>query len=317
MILVIDDNQDARRQIVMAARYMAEKLPVLTAANSQEAIQQLHRYGDQLQLVVLDMRMTGEKGILLIPDIHTMAPRAKVLPYTIDLDAAEQMEALGALERIPKILPARDMASILDTALATPAPPIAQRAFYRYIAADRDAMVRHDDRSELHVVYFARDIESLGVRSMLERVGDHVRLTIERGGSQTETILPPTVVLGTLAMVDNLVQLHRRTGVRATIYADYDADVTHITDDLHVIFASNPARVADLLARNRSDELRGLSHRHRQLLRFVGAGSTPSDIARHLGISTSRMYHLLSDIYNTPGLPNNLDTLRTWSAQLT
>lgn len=331
-ILVIDDQQMARQHIVLAAAQMVRTAQVYTAENAQEGMAQLVAHGDRIHLVLLDMRM-AYKGILLIPHIHAHAPDARILPYTVDSGAAEQMEELGCLPRVPKILPAREIAKLLERALDSPVPIIQSAAFYRYIAndaADSLASAPPVDMTALRISILGNsDIELQGLRLLVNRASDYLALSIVCASTNPALVHAPlighakSVMIGTMPQAMHLVRLHMLYHIPVLLYTRLDSDLSAIPPTISVLFETpRVERMADALATIAHGEvydpvavIRQLSARDRTLLQYVAHSQKPSDIAKQMKLTPSRVYHLLSELYKVPGLPDTIDDLRLWAQQ--
>jgi DNA-binding NtrC family response regulator len=99
-ILIIDDEENLRRTLAMLLT--REGYAVTTAVNLQEARECLQ--ADTFSLVFLDLKMPGENGLTLLPEMGEKYPRTPVLVLTAHdkLDAALDAVQDGARDYLLK-----------------------------------------------------------------------------------------------------------------------------------------------------------------------------------------------------------------------
>src|SRR5678816_2253372 len=99
-LLIIDDEENIRR----TTSVVLEGLGYETAGveNRAEALQQLE--GNHFDLAFLDLKLNGENGLDLLPEMLKLEPRLEVVVFTAYASIETAVEAMrrGAADYIPK-----------------------------------------------------------------------------------------------------------------------------------------------------------------------------------------------------------------------
>jgi NtrC-family two-component system response regulator AlgB len=99
-ILVIDDEKNIRRTMVMALESMDHE--VMAVGSGQEGIRELKR--EPVDAVFLDLKLHQESGLDVLSEIIRLAPQAAVVMVTAfaSIETAVQAMRLGAFDYLPK-----------------------------------------------------------------------------------------------------------------------------------------------------------------------------------------------------------------------
>ena len=80
-IVLLADDEPALRQL-MARVLASEGFQVLEARHGREAKDLFRRYGDEINLLITDVRMPFESGTDLVDELRRLRPQLKVLYVT-------------------------------------------------------------------------------------------------------------------------------------------------------------------------------------------------------------------------------------------
>jgi two-component system, NtrC family, response regulator AlgB len=99
-LLVIDDEENIRRTTAVVLEGLGHQTAV--AANRASALKQLE--GDHFDLAFLDLKLDGESGMDLLPEMLKVEPRLEVVVFTAYASIETAVEAMrrGAADYIPK-----------------------------------------------------------------------------------------------------------------------------------------------------------------------------------------------------------------------
>jgi DNA-binding NtrC family response regulator len=120
-IIVIDD-QDSIRRVVRRALEL-ERHDVFEASDGAMGIELLRKEG--ADIVITDIFMPGQDGILTLRQIRTQFPDVKVIVMsggdaTGLMDLRRDAELLGAVKSLPKPFTAREIIDLVRSVLARP-----------------------------------------------------------------------------------------------------------------------------------------------------------------------------------------------------
>ena len=93
-ILVIDDHPVARRGLQALAEEAFDRPAVTTVASGRQALAQV--VAEPPDLIVMDLRMPGERAPALCQELLTRAPRARLVVFTAYAELEEIRECLAA-----------------------------------------------------------------------------------------------------------------------------------------------------------------------------------------------------------------------------
>ncbi len=133
-ILLVDDSIVLRDRLAMAFR--EREFRVAVASNSEEALAVFRR--EPTRLAVLDLRMPGKPGLVLLQELRAISPTTKFLILSGFGSIATAIDAirLGATNFLPKPADAEDILNafarggseveVPDTEAEIPVPTLAQ-----------------------------------------------------------------------------------------------------------------------------------------------------------------------------------------------
>ncbi|MCB0061598.1 MAG: response regulator [Caldilineaceae bacterium] len=119
-ILVIDDEAPVRE--VMSDILQADGYAVLQAANGQDGITAFRAHTDQINLVLLDMKMPGISGDETLQILHEIDPSLKVIlssGYT-ESEVDKHLRSAEIIAFLPKPFAMEQLREIVSQALTTP-----------------------------------------------------------------------------------------------------------------------------------------------------------------------------------------------------
>jgi DNA-binding response OmpR family regulator len=101
-LLVADDSETVL--LMLRRRLEMSGYDVLTATDGYEAISQVEKAGDKLDLILLDAMMPGKSGIDALKEMRASGVKIPVLIISAHLDAQqpERMAEIGADGCVPK-----------------------------------------------------------------------------------------------------------------------------------------------------------------------------------------------------------------------
>jgi len=99
-LLLVDDEDQFRRSLMR--QLMHRKYQVYEAADGEEAIEIISHH--DIDITILDMRMPGLSGILVLNEIKKMSPLTEVIMLTGHATVSAAMKAIktGAFDYITK-----------------------------------------------------------------------------------------------------------------------------------------------------------------------------------------------------------------------
>ncbi|BAU63870.1 sigma-54 dependent transcriptional regulator, TPR domain [Stanieria sp. NIES-3757] len=99
-ILVVDDDKIIR--LTVAQCLEPQGYEVATASNGKEALQQIQE--QPFDLILLDLKMAGMKGLEVLKQAHEIAPATKIVVFSGHSSIEEAVKAmkLGAVDFIQK-----------------------------------------------------------------------------------------------------------------------------------------------------------------------------------------------------------------------
>jgi two-component system, NarL family, nitrate/nitrite response regulator NarL len=115
-VLVVDDHASIRTGIRRLIDGEAPRLCTIgCAATADEALDSVERL--QPDVVVLDVNLAGEDGLVLIPAMRRLAPCEVVVLTSLSDPVVERMaQALGASAHVHKTAPAQVLLDSIETA---------------------------------------------------------------------------------------------------------------------------------------------------------------------------------------------------------
>ncbi len=118
LLLLVDDDQTFTR--VMARALVRRGLRVQTASDAQEAMELARQ--ERPDFAVLDLKMEGDSGLVLLPRLHELYPDLKVVILTGYSSIATAVEAIkrGACNYLCKPADADDVLTALLSDQADP-----------------------------------------------------------------------------------------------------------------------------------------------------------------------------------------------------
>lgn len=131
-ILLADDHQIVREGLKVALAKLAGCVEIFEAACIEEVLSQISAI-DDLDLIILDLRMPGMHGLAGLEQVRGTRPEVPVaiLSASVDRRDIEEALALGASGYIPKSLTLQQTVAALEHILAggsySPAPPAADQ----------------------------------------------------------------------------------------------------------------------------------------------------------------------------------------------
>lgn len=142
-VLVVDDHASIRTGI---SRLIDGEAPRMCAvgcvATADEALESVERL--QPDVVVLDVNLAGEDGLVLIPALRRLAPCRVVVLTSLSDPAVERMAlALGACAHVHKTAPAQ---VLLDRIEAAHGQPPADDGAGQMSQSSREEAPRQDSR---------------------------------------------------------------------------------------------------------------------------------------------------------------------------
>ncbi|MFW5694772.1 MAG: PP2C family protein-serine/threonine phosphatase [Alkalispirochaeta sp.] len=95
-ILIVDDEPSIRSSLqrLLADIAEAQDVSILTAAGTDEALQLIETWGEQIMVLVTDLRMPKRSGVTLIQDVHRLAPLTTCIVLTGYADFEEIQRAI-------------------------------------------------------------------------------------------------------------------------------------------------------------------------------------------------------------------------------
>src|SRR5437660_10922300 len=99
-LLIIDDEENIRRTTSVALEAMGHE--VVSVGQGATGLKQLERA--HFDVAFLDLKLAGENGLELLPDLVTADPRLAVVVFTAHASIETAVEAMrrGATDYIPK-----------------------------------------------------------------------------------------------------------------------------------------------------------------------------------------------------------------------
>lgn len=330
VIVVIDDNPDALEIVRLAARKVRTPLEVLTARDSLDGLALIQRHCARVRVVVLDVRMPRVDGRWLFAEIRRLAPAARIVPYTADRDAGAQLQELGSCPPLYKPVVPAAIVGAIEEALAAPQPAPSTR-LYAFLQEQAPWVIRHAraDGAAPRVALLTRS-EALraGLVALLGRAGAEVALAtgdpeavhpLLAGGSVRLLVCTPELLatgqrLAGASQVPLLIYLfHEAEGE-----LELPPGASLVVEPVSVGELAEALRTAAAggTYRSRAQPLARLSPRQRRLVDLVAANRPVPAIAAALGITPSRVYHMLTELYRQLDL-DGIAALRAWAhAQL-
>lgn len=117
-ILVVDDHTLFRRGLIALLSREAHLNVVAEAADAGEALRQAQ--ATQPDVILLDNHLPGVHGIDALPQLHEVAPRARIVMLTVSEDASDMAQALarGAAGYLLKTIEGDALSQAIDRVLA-------------------------------------------------------------------------------------------------------------------------------------------------------------------------------------------------------
>jgi DNA-binding NtrC family response regulator len=114
-ILVVDDDVELLKALKKVLS--KDEYEVVTAATAAEAMEEMG--GEAFDLVITDISMPGENGIVLLKRIKQLSPRTQVVMLTAFGDWSNYGEAMaaGATEFLSKPINAEELLSCVHRSL--------------------------------------------------------------------------------------------------------------------------------------------------------------------------------------------------------
>ncbi|NVJ90498.1 MAG: response regulator transcription factor [Methylocystaceae bacterium] len=119
-VLLADDHSIVRTALKYVLSELSSQLDVLEARNSREIQDTLSQHADELDLVILDLRMPGMEGIQAITNVVEQVAPTPVCVFTVSEDPDEMRATLagGVRAYIPKTTDDGLIATILRLVLS-------------------------------------------------------------------------------------------------------------------------------------------------------------------------------------------------------
>jgi len=120
-VLIVDDDPIFRQRLGRA--FVDRGYDVRTAADVEEALARAR--DDSPEIAIVDLRMPGQSGLELIPELHRIDPATKIVVLTGYGSIATAVEAmrLGATNYLPKPADADDVLAAVARGEAPPLQP--------------------------------------------------------------------------------------------------------------------------------------------------------------------------------------------------
>ena len=116
VILLVDDEEMIRQ--LLYQKLTPEGYRCEQAANAEEALEKLKK--DSIELVILDIKMPGESGVELLPEIKAKYPDTAVIMATAVDDASTAINCMkaGAFEYVRKPYSLNELVIHIERAMA-------------------------------------------------------------------------------------------------------------------------------------------------------------------------------------------------------
>jgi DNA-binding NarL/FixJ family response regulator len=303
---------------------------VLTTRESLDGLALIQRHSAHVRVVVLDVRMPRVDGRWLFAEIRRLAPAARIIPYTADREAGAQLQELGSCPPLYKPVVPAAIVSAIEEALATPQRAPSTR-LYTFLQEQAPWVIRHAraDGAAPRVALLARS-EALraGLSALLARAGAEVAVAtaqaeavhpLAAGGSLQLIVCTPE-----LLAAGQRLSLASQVPLLVYLFHEAEGDLDLPPGASLVVEPVNEGELAEALRtaasggvyRSRAQPLAMLTPRQRRLVDLVAANRPVPAIAAALGITPSRVYHMLTELYRELDL-DGIAALRAWAhAQL-
>jgi DNA-binding NarL/FixJ family response regulator len=327
VIVIIDDNQDALEIARLAAHKVAAPLTVLTMRDGLEGLQQIQCHAGRVRVVVLDVRMPRIDGRWLFAEIRRIAPAARIIPYTADCEAAQQLVELGSCPPLYKPMIPGAIVSALEQALSARPLPVPSTRLYTFLQEQAPWVVQHAgaESTTLRVALLARSAAlRTGLAAVLARSG--AELCLATGQPEELRAMARSRNMRLIVCTPDLLEaaqvIARATQVPLLLYMFQDAG-TNLVLAPQTNLVVEPISAADLADALRTiaaggqyrrpvEALTRLSARQRLLVDLVAANYPVAAIASALEITPGRVYHMLTELYKQLGM-DGIAALRAWA----
>ena len=107
-ILICDDEEGIRESFKLI---LGEKYDLIFACNGQECFETLNKQGQDIGVVLMDIKMPKQNGLEITKDVKRRYPHLKVIVVTgyASAEVAQEALACGANDYIPKPFESKDV----------------------------------------------------------------------------------------------------------------------------------------------------------------------------------------------------------------